>query len=308
MTQELNASFKLSLQEYRLFLEMQLGRSKNTVLSYLGDIKQFAEFLQERKVEDFSDVAAADISEWISIISSEIKSSSQSRKLSAMKSLAGFLVEEKIWRTDYSELVARPKIQRPIPEVLTRDELLRLLEEPKDGIFEEVRDKAMLELMYTSGLRVSELCSIKISDFDFDTRIVRVLGKGDKVRLVPVGNRAIDAITKYLRFSKDIGGKCVHLFFSRRQKKLSRKTFWYNIKKYAARAAIDKEVKPHMLRHSFATHLLSAGANLMAIKEMLGHSDLATTQIYTKIADGAIIAEHKAHHPRSKMKVKFKED
>ena len=305
MRDVLNDSFTSTIRDYRLYLEMELGRAKNTVLSYVGDVEQFAQFLQTRKIKNFADAASADISEWISIIAKASKGSTQSRKLSAMKSLASHLTEEKIWSADYSELIARPKVRRPIPEVLTRDEALRLLEEPRDIVFEEIRDRAMLELMYSSGLRVSELCAIKLSDFDLDARVIRVTGKGDKVRLVPVGSRALEAIGRYAEFVRSADKRCVHLFFSKRGKMLSRKTFWFNIKKYAARAGIDKDVKPHMLRHSFATHLLGAGANLMAIKEMLGHSDLSTTQIYTKVADGAIVAEHKAHHPRSKMKINF---
>lgn len=300
----LNDTFASSVRDFRLYLEMELGRAKNTVLSYVGDVEQFAQFLQSRSVAGFSDASSEDIAEWISLIAASSKGSTQSRKLSAMKSLAGYLTEEKIWRSDYSELVARPKIRRPVPEVMTRQETMRLLEEPRRPVFEEVRDRAMLELMYSSGLRVSELCAIKMSDFDLDSRIIRITGKGDKTRLVPVGSRALDAILKYVEFSRGMEKRPPHLFFSKRGKMLSRKTFWFNIKKYAARAAIDKDVKPHMLRHSFATHLLGAGANLMAIKEMLGHSDLSTTQIYTKVAPAAIIAEHKAHHPRSKMNVK----
>lgn len=305
MQAKLNDNFKMQMREYRMHLEMELGRSKNTVLSYMLDIEQFAQFLQSRKVKGFEDASAADISEWISIIAPASKGSTQSRKLSAMKSLAGHLTEEKIWRADYSELIARPKVRRTLPEVLTRDEALRLLEEPRQPVFEEIRDRAMLELMYSSGLRVSELCAIKMTDFDIDARIIRITGKGDKTRLIPVGSRALHAIGRYAEFVRGTGARAEHLFFTKRKKMLSRKTFWFNIKKYARRAGIEKAVKPHMLRHSFATHLLEAGANLMAIKEMLGHSDLSTTQIYTKVADATIAAEHKAHHPRSKMDVEF---
>ncbi|MBO6102090.1 MAG: tyrosine recombinase [Opitutales bacterium] len=293
------------LYEFRLRLEMELGKSKNTVASYLSDASQFAEFLAGKNIDSFAGADGICIAEWISEISKIARPSTQSRKLSAVKALADFLIEEKIWGRDFSKLVSRPKTRRPVPEVLSRAETLRLLAEPNGSSFEEIRDRAMLEFMYSSGLRVSELCLIKYSDLDFEGKIVRVCGKGDKVRLVPIGSRALGAIEKYLEIFKEEfeRKKPVHLFITKRGRAMSRKTFWFNIKKYARRAGIEREVKPHMLRHCFATHLLGAGANLMAIKEMLGHSDLSTTQIYTKVADSALISEHAARHPRSKMKL-----
>ncbi len=296
-----------TLKEYRLYLEMQLGKSANTAAAYAGDAAQFARHLASSGISDFSEAGPNAVGAWIAEVARGDKSTTQSRKLSAARSLAGFLMEEGVWGSDFSESVARPRVRRAVPDVMTRDEVERLLAEPGRAVLEEVRDRAMLELMYCSGLRVSELCSIKFSDFDFDSKIVRVCGKGDKVRLVPVGARAVSAIASYVDFAADMIKKKrpVHLFITRRGRKLSRKTFWFNIKKYAARCGIERDVKPHMLRHSFATHLLGAGANLMAIKEMLGHSDLSTTQIYTKVETGALIAEHAARHPRSKMDVRF---
>ncbi|MBR6389501.1 MAG: tyrosine recombinase [Opitutales bacterium] len=304
---ELSQNLKNAILEYKLHLEMQLGKSPNTVASYVGDVEQFAQFLMSKKIGDFAGANQEEISEWIARISGMAKTTTQSRKLSAIKSFGGFLIEEKIWRADFSELIARPRVRREIPRVLSREEVLRLLAEPSRETLQERRDRAMLELMYCSGLRVSELCAVKISDFDFDARIIRVCGKGDKVRLVPIGGRAVGAINSYVDFAREFFRKKhpVYLFITNRGGKLSRKTFWFNIKKYAQRAGIEQEVKPHMLRHSFATHLLGAGANLMAIKEMLGHSDLSTTQIYTKVADSTLVAEHAAKHPRNKMRIPF---
>ena len=288
---ELSQNLKNAILEYKLHLEMQLGKSPNTVASYVGDVEQFAQFLMSKKIGDFAGANQEEISEWIARISGMAKTTTQSRKLSAIKSFGGFLIEEKIWRADFSELIARPRVRREIPRVLSREEVLRLLAEPSRETLQERRDRAMLELMYCSGLRVSELCAVKISDFDFDARIIRVCGKGDKVRLVPIGGRAVGAINSYVDFAREFFRKKhpVYLF----------------ITKYAQRAGIEQEVKPHMLRHSFATHLWGAGANLMAIKEMLGHSDLSTTQIYTKVADSTLVAEHAAKHPRNKMRIPF---
>lgn len=300
---EIPQNFKDVLRDYRLYLKMQLGKSENTVASYMGDLKQFAEFLVSKKLGGFEEVGGRDMAAWIELISSGAKSTTQSRKLSALKSLSGFLLEEKIWRTDFTELLSRPKVRRNIPEVLTREEVEAILEAPNRPVFEELRDRAMLELMYSSGLRVSELCALKFSDFDFDSRILRVCGKGQKVRLIPVSKKAISYIDSYVDFARDFFKKRrpIYLFATRRVGPLSRKTFWYNIKKYAQRVGISKNVKPHILRHSFATHLLNAGANLMAIKEMLGHSDLSTTQIYTHVESETLNAEYRAKHPRSKM-------
>ena len=296
---------KNTVAEFRAFLKMELGRSANTVASYTSDVAQFAAFLHARKIESFADVDADSLVEWISGIARNTKASTHSRKLSAMKSLAGFLVDERVWSKNYCDLVARPKLRRNIPEILSAGEVARLLEAPPTDTPEGLRDRAMLELMYSSGLRVSELCGIRESDIDVAERILRVVGKGSKTRLVPVGAYALAAISAYKAARRDIlgGSEVPELFVTRRGGKISRKTFWYNIKRYAIAAGIEKNVKPHILRHSFATHLLQNGANLMSIREMLGHSDLSTTQIYTNLLNDEICAQHAKKHPRSKMDV-----
>ncbi len=200
----------------------------------------------------------------------------------------------------------RPKYRRNVPEVLSADEVSRLLESPSADTPEGLRDRAMLELMYSSGLRVSELCGLKESDIDASERIIRITGKGAKTRLVPVGEYALSAIADYKAVRRSILGDfrdADELFVTKRGGKMSRKTFWFNIKKYARSVGIEKNVKPHILRHSFATHLLRNGANLMSIREMLGHSDLATTQIYTALMTDEIYSQHAKKHPRSKMDI-----
>lgn len=301
----LSAALRNTVFEFGAFLKMELGRSANTVASYTSDVNQFAHFLQARKILSFEDVDSDSLVEWIGRISPTTKATTQSRKLSALKSLAGFLVDEKIWRKNYCDLVARPKYRRNVPEVLTSDEVVSLLNAPCRDIPEGARDSAMLELMYSSGLRVSEICNLKESDIDTVEHIIRVRGKGAKTRLVPVGDYAIAAIAQYKSARRAMLGsrEAAELFVTRRGEKISRKTFWYNIKKYAAEAGIEKNVKPHILRHSFATHLLQNGANLMSIREMLGHSDLATTQIYTQLLNEEIYAQHARKHPRSKMDI-----
>lgn len=301
----LSVALKNTIFEFEGHLKMELGRSKNTVLSYMSDVWQFAEFLQSKKIFSFDDVEADLLVEWIGSIANITKASTQSRKLSAMKALASYLVDEKVWSKNYCDLVARPKYRRNVPEVLTAEEVARLLEAPDKSTLEGLRDYAMLELMYSSGLRVSEICSLSESDIDAIESIMRVRGKGSKTRLVPVGDYAIEAINAYKPARQEMLGKRIarELFVTRRGAKMSRKTFWYNIKKYALAVGIEKNVKPHILRHSFATHLLQNGANLMSIREMLGHSDLGTTQIYTTLLNDEIRTQHTQKHPRSSMDV-----
>ena len=242
---------------------------------------------------------------WICDISKYSKTTTQSRKISALRTLADFLIDEEIWSKNYSELIARPKVVRGEPDVIEAGDIDDIIIAIEGETPEAFRDRAMLELIYSSGLRVSELCNLKDSDIDVDEKIIRITGKGNKTRLVPVGDLALEAIATYKKYRNILAKDCpcAELFITRRGKKISRKTFWYNLKKYARLADVSGVVKPHALRHSFATHLLRNGANLFSIKEMLGHSDLATTQIYTQIVRDDIISEYKSKHPRSKMNV-----
>lgn len=295
-------AFAATLEDFGAYLKMELRRGANTVSAYLGDILQFCSFAADEGRRSFAEVDTDTVSNWICDISKHCKTTTQSRKLSALGTLADYLVEEGVWSRDFSALVARPKIVRNVPEVLEPEQVDSIITAPDDSSAEAARDRAMLELVYSSGLRVSELCSLKESDIDFSEQIVRVQGKGDKTRLVPVGRPAIEAILRYkarrCELLKD--RPCAELFITRRGKKISRKTFWFNIKKYAAKAGIESNVKPHEMRHCFATHMLRNGANLFSIKEMLGHSDLSTTQIYTQLVRDDIISEYNSSHPRQK--------
>ncbi len=293
------------LEDYAIHLKIELGRAKNTLESYLGDVGQFCEFAAERGAQSLADVDADTIAMWLGDVCKSTKSTTQSRKISAVHSLGLFLVDEGIWEKNLSDMIARPKLRRNIPEVLTAEQVDALLSAPSQTEPEGIRDRAMLELMYGSGLRVSELCGVKESDLDIQSRIMRVTGKGGKTRLVPLGEVSLNAILEYKKIRNVFLKKSnpAELFLTRRGAKLSRKTFWFNIGKYAEKIGIG-HVKPHMLRHSFATHLLRNGANILSIKEMLGHSDLSTTQIYTNLLQDDILRQYKIGHPRSGMNVK----
>lgn len=301
---ELPLKMRERMLEFKAHLQLELGAAKNTVLSYMSDIALFGEFLvREKGAESFEEADEDCAVVWLGE-QSNLGAASQARRLSALKSFASHMCDAGIWPKNYASAAVRPKFRRGVPQTLTPLEIGALIESAEGDSFERLRDAAMLELMYGSGLRVSEICSLKAADVDLNEGVLRVRGKGSKTRLVPIGRMSAKAIEAYLNELKKMeANRAPELFITRRLKKLSRKTFWYNLKKYAARAGIKKPVKPHGLRHSFATHLLQNGANLMSISEMLGHADLSTTQIYTQLLTEDLTRQHSAKHPRSKMNI-----
>ncbi len=292
------------LDAFGVFIELEKGHSRHTVQGYLSDLCQCAQFVAtKRKKSDWSGVEGPDISAWLHSLDDEDYSpASLARKLSAVKHCARFLVDEKMVQSDFTELISAPKLARHLPDTLTPDEVDALLDAPSRHSPQGLRDRAFLELMYSSGLRVSELCNLNLQDIDLEEGYLRVqAGKRGKDRLVPVGKKAQDAMQVYLHNGRPTlvrskTGSAV--FLSNRGSAISRKTIWHWIKKYAQQADIEKPVKPHLLRHSFATHLLSNGADLRAIQEMLGHSDIGTTEIYTRVDRKHLVDAHAKFHPR----------
>lgn len=297
------AAFEDALQSFLATLQLERGLADHTLMGYEGDLRQFIAFLVSRNVADWQAVQGEHLSDWIGSLSDEEYAvSSLARKLTAVRGLAKHLVSER-WRQDvFSELVRGPRLSRKLPGALSPDEVDRLLRAPDETTPQGLRDRAMLELMYSSGLRVSELCNVSLQAIDLESGLLRVTGKGSKERVVPLGKPAIEALERYLEVARP---KLVkprtgsELFLSQWGRALSRKTFWVMIKKTALLAGIEKPVKPHLLRHSFATHLLEGGADLRAIQEMLGHADIATTQIYTFVRGQSLTAAHDKHHPRN---------
>ncbi|HUJ43791.1 MAG TPA: site-specific tyrosine recombinase [Opitutaceae bacterium] len=286
------------------FLELERGLSRHTVSGYESDLRQCARFLSRRGLHSWADVEPAQLSDWIySLSENEFAVSSLARKLAALRTFSRYRVRERLAERDFTELLTGPKLVRRIPGTLTAREVERLLAAPAGGDAYALRDRAMLELFYASGLRVSELAGLTLQQVDLDLGFVRVFGKGSKERVVPVGSKARDALASYLGagrrfFVKPRTGS--QLFLSERGVAISRKMLWVLIRKYARLAGITRPVKPHLLRHSFATHLLSGGADLRAIQEMLGHANIGTTQIYTAVAPDRRIAEHARFHPRNR--------
>jgi len=298
------AAFANDIEAFLGFIGLERGLAKNTVAAYTRDLDQAAKYLSRHGAADWRAVTAAQAGAWVhSLSSARYSVASLSRKLTALRMLARYLVREKIRDDDFTELLSGPKLVRKIPGTLSADEVARLLAAPTGADPRALRDRALLELFYSSGLRVSELAALVLQQVDLENGFIRVFGKGSKERVVPVGGRARDALATYLasgrpHLVKPKTGS--QLFLNNRGLALSRVMLWMLVKKYAQRAGLAKNVKPHGLRHSFATHLLTGGADLRAIQEMLGHASISTTQIYTAVEPSRLLAQHAKFHPRNK--------
>lgn len=287
------------------WLDLERGLSPNTIDSYGRDLRQCARFLHESGVGSWKTVSPSVLSDFSAhLVSGNFARSSQLRKISALRVLAKHLVRENIRPDNCAELLKGPQSKRKLPEVLTRKEVEALLEAPSRHNPLGLRDRAILELFYSSGLRVSELCGLELQNVHLEEGYLRVIGKGSKERLAPMGNQAIQSLKAYLTLARPdlIKEQTDSAFFlSNRGRALSRKMIWVLIKNHAQTAGIQKTVKPHLLRHSFATHLLQGGADLRAIQEMLGHADITTTQIYTALKSEQLADTHALYHPRDKL-------
>ena len=294
--------FAEEIDAFLAWVELERGLSANTSAGYESDLIQFALFLAGRGKTGWRPVDSADVSAWVHFLSDgEYCVSSLARKLTAVRMLARYLVKQGIRPDDFSEMAEGPKLARHLPGTLNAEEVERLLEAPDTRDPRGLRDRAILELLYSSGLRVSELCGLSLQQIDLEHGFLRVFGKGSKERAVPVGSKAVEALTAYLSTGRPVLAKPrtgSAVFISERGTAISRKTVWHNIKKLARAAGIEKPVKPHLLRHSFATHLLSGGADLRVIQELLGHANIATTQIYTAVEPRRLVDEHARFHPR----------
>ncbi len=291
--------------DYGNTLKLERGRSDHTVAGYESDLLQCAAWLAARKrVRDWREVTQAQATDWLYSLSGDGAAvSSLARKLSALRGFSRHLVREAVRADDLTALLQGPKRVRRAPGTLSAGEVEKLLAAPQGGDALALRDRALLELFYSSGLRVSELAGLNLQQLDLEQGYLRVFGKGAKERVVPVGGKATEALKTYLAAGrpglvKTRTGSA--LFLSERGGPLSRKTLWFIVQKYAARAGIARGVKPHQLRHSFASHLLGGGADLRAIQEMLGHANLATTQIYTAVEEKRLVEQHAKFHPRSR--------
>jgi integrase/recombinase XerD len=289
------------IDTYLDHLRVERALAKNTLEAYARDLGELAAHLEG--IDDVREVDAGHVLAFVATMSKRGKAArSSARQLSAIRGLFKFLLREKAITADPTELVERPKLARKLPRVLTYDEVDRLLAQPSLDNARGVRDSAMIHLMYASGLRVTELCSLKVGDLERKVGTVSPLGKGGKRRIVPVGQVALDRIDLYLSHVRPHARGATtdpHLFLSPRGKRFTRQGFWKLLKAHARACGITTPISPHKLRHSFATHLLRGGADLRAVQAMLGHADLGTTEIYTRVAQDHVRAAYDRAHPRA---------
>jgi integrase/recombinase XerD len=290
------------LDGYLAHLRVERGLAQRSVEAYQGDLLRFALFVRQDLAKTFAAVDAGDVAAWLVALSRDgISARAQARKLSALRGFYKFLVAERKVESDPTALVTGPRLPRKLPQVLTFAEVELLLGAPDASSPRGCRDAAMIQLLYASGLRVSELVGLKLTDIDLDQGLVSALGKGDKRRLVPFGEIARNAMVRYLRDVRPRWarkGESVHLFLTERGSGMTRQGFWKLLGRYARSAGIAKSISPHKLRHSFATHLLERGADLRAVQTMLGHADIATTQVYTHVTAEHLRQSHARFHPR----------
>jgi integrase/recombinase XerD len=290
------------LERFTTALWLERGLSDNTREAYSRDVQGLNAWLLDQSRGDALTASESDVQAYLGArLSRGSSHRSISRLLSSLRSFYQYLVREGDLSSDPTQHLDRPKPSRPLPKSLSESEVDQLLDAPDTSVVVEHRDLAMLEVLYASGLRVSELVGLTLPQLSLNQGVVRVFGKGGKERLVPLGEAAIETVTDYLGSTRQAllrDRQSDVLFPSNRGKVMTRQTFWYRIKIYAKRAGIDPNLSPHTLRHAFATHLINHGADLRVVQMLLGHSDLTTTQIYTHVARSRMQALHEKHHPR----------
>jgi len=290
------------ITEFLDYLSLERGLSSNTISSYRRDLEKFDNFIDQKKITDVLNPSRDDFLGFIyHLKDSQLKSSSIARNIVALKVFYRYLVSQRYLKTDPTELLESPKLWKYLPDVLSIAEVEKFLKTIRGPKIKQIRDKACFELMYATGMRVSELVELKLIDLDFKLGILRCYGKGQKERIIPMGRLAKEALVKYIDEARELllkGRVSKHLFLSKHGKKISRQMIWKIIQKYAVLAGIHKHISPHTLRHSFATHLLEKGADLRIVQELLGHSNISTTQIYTHLNKDRLKSIHQKFHPR----------
>lgn len=281
---------------------MERGLSENTLAAYRNDLNGFARWLASQQQSDLTAVGRDDVQTYLALrVAAKASPRSTARLLSTLRRFYAWLRRENRISADPTALIEAPKLGRPLPKTLTELEVEALLDAPDTQTPLGMRDRTMLEVLYASGLRVSELVSLKLMQLNLQQGVIRVTGKGNKERLVPMGDEAMSWLQRYLqdvRLALLNGQTRDALFVTQRREAMTRQAFWYMIKRHAQSAGIGKALSPHTLRHAFATHLLNHGADLRVVQMLLGHSDLSTTQIYTHVARARLKDLHARHHPR----------
>ncbi len=290
------------LDEFINYMDIERGLSGNTTYNYRSDLEKFISFIEGKGKQDFGEVKRDDVMDFLMAEKDRgLQPRSLSRALVAIRMFFRFMTIEGYLRRDVTEVIESPRLWRILPEVLSISEVELLLRQPDISTTQGLRDRAVLELLYASGLRASELVGLRVEDVNLQSGFVQASGKGGKERIVPLGRKAAKAIGEYLEKSRPLllnKKNSPHLFISRLGKLFTREWLWCLVKKYIMMAGIKKKVSPHTLRHSFATHILSQGADLRVIQELLGHSNIGTTQIYTHVDRDRLKEVHRKFHPR----------
>ncbi|MDQ3267625.1 MAG: site-specific tyrosine recombinase XerD [Pseudomonadota bacterium] len=284
-------------------LWLEDGLSSNTLESYRRDLCKFISWMEKQHHSSLLEATHADIQGFLAylVVTQKAKATSTSRAISSLKRLFRYLLRQNKIDTDPTLQIATPKLPRNLPKTLTEEDIDMLLQAPDTDAPLGMRDRTMLEVLYASGLRVSELISLSIAQISLDMGVVRVMGKGNKERLVPLGEEALDWVRRYLVDARPalLGDKLnAAMFVTQRGTAMTRQMFWYLIKRHAKHGGLHKPLSPHTLRHAFATHLLNHGADLRVVQLLLGHADISTTQIYTHVARERLKQLHAQHHPR----------
>ena len=289
------------IDEFIDHLWLEDGLSKNTLNSYRFDLELFIGWLDKSLKKNILDTSQVDIQQYLSLKFTTSKSRSISRLLATLRRLFRYLLRQNKIKIDPTLEIQSPKLPKSLPKSLSEEDVELLLDAPDLKTNAGLRDKAMLELLYACGLRVSELVNILLTELSMTEGVIRITGKGNKTRLVPMGEEAVDWIKKYIDESRNVILKqrvSKYLFITIRGGAMTRQAFWYLIKRYSIIANIKKPMSPHVMRHAFATHLLNHGADLRVVQMLLGHSDISTTQIYTHVARERLKKLHESHHPR----------
>ena len=291
------------IASFATHVKVEKGLSPNTIEAYDRDLAKFAAFAGKRKLT-LESVSRDDLVDFLAgLFRENLESKTVARHLVTVRNFFRFALTHELIASDPTVTLESPKIRRSLPGYLRFEEIEKLLAQPDDKTALGLRDRAMLEVLYSTGLRVSELTGLKVADLDAKVGCIRCIGKGDKERIVPAGRKAVAIVEKYLRLSRPKllpkGVSCPALFVNRRGRPLTRVGVWKILSTYGKRAGLRAALTPHMLRHSFATHLLERGADLRSVQLMLGHSDISTTQIYTHVVEERLKQIYKAHHPRA---------
>lgn len=284
------------IDRFVTYLRVERGLSANTLESYSRDLAMFATYLKNR---DPRSVRSEDVSKYLRhLYQRELKARSVARHLSTLRGFYRFLMLEGAVRENPTSVIEAPRSWSSLPHFLSLEEVDRLLEAPDAATPRGLRDRAMIEVLYATGLRVSELLALRVKDVDPEAGYLRCFGKGSKERIVPLGDSAVDAVRQYLA-ERETAGAEEYLFWGHRGRRMSRMGFWKLLRGYGLRAGIRQKLTPHLLRHSFATHLLERGADLRSVQMMLGHADISTTQIYTHVIRERLKQLYKTYHPRA---------